>query len=63
MIIDGRTLTTLAELKVFVDDAVAQAKVDPARVRFVRALSLRLHKRTGEHKRGGEQPDYEVEVV
>jgi hypothetical protein len=43
MIIEGRTITTLEELKDFCDAAIRQAKIDPAQVRLSKPVALRLH--------------------
>jgi hypothetical protein len=52
MIIEGRTITTLAELKEFADAAIALAKVDPTLVRLSLPMSLRLcETNTGGHNK------------
>ena len=43
MIIEGRAIHNIAELKEFCDAAIAVAKVDPSKITFAGALKLRLH--------------------
>jgi len=42
MVIEGRTISTLEELREFCDAAIAASKVDPARIRLTRLLCLRV---------------------
>ncbi len=58
MIIEGRTITTLAELKEFADAAIALAKLDPSSVRLQHPVALRLH----EHAFDSSRKEYVVEV-
>jgi len=50
MIIEGRTITTLAELKDFADAAVAAAKTDAEQAYLIRPLRLRLHQLTPDER-------------
>lgn len=59
MIIEGRTISTLAELKDFADAAIAQAKVDPSKVLLNRPFALRLHERAAGTRSGY---NYDIEV-
>jgi hypothetical protein len=58
MIIEGRAITTLAELKEFCDAAIALSQRDPWTVRLRHPVALRLH----EEQFNGSRKDYVVEV-
>lgn len=56
MIIDGRTIATLEDLREFTDTAIRMCKTDPATVKFGWPIILRVHQY---HK--GNVTKYELE--